>query len=278
MSAAGRLAGIAASLLAICAVLAIGSLAAAGPRGTTYDSIVLPVKEPAGPELLAFIAETKDALWRHSSTLYSGRTPPSPAADIFTETVTVFVGASKLTPGDRFEILGRFPREEFLAFFGQFLDDEPIWRRGAEARGAYAVNALLSDAMTGTNDRLQGRICTGSFERLSYEAMQELLSATGTTIDAWGVAPYPYSEARLHHGALPDGWVAGQLLYVDVDAPPIRSCCWDYVVTPDGSGAYVNSGPGDLPLVPYLASHVCFTKTETGWKISAIAIRMPPVR
>jgi len=75
-------------------------------------------------------------------------------------------------------------------------------------------------------------------------------------------------------GVQPLSWDVGQLLYVDIDAPLIRSCCWDFMVTPDGFGAYVQAGFGEGPLIPYLANHACFARTEKGWRVSAVAIRM----
>lgn len=269
MSRLARFAGIAA-----VATLGMAFPAAAQQRGVEYDTILLAPKQPADPALLDFIAAAKDALWRYASTIYGGRTPPSPAADIFASSVTLYLGKRELTPDDRFEKLGRFPRDGFLSFFGQFLADKPIWRAGAEARGANAVNALLSETMVGPNDPLDGQICTGSFARISHDAMIALLGRTETQIDAWGVALIPSGEVAVHRGAVPGGWVAGQLLYVDEDAPPIRSCCWAYVVAPNGVGVYVQMGFGEKPLIPYLASHACFERTEEGWRISAMAIRL----
>lgn len=258
------------------AVATLGAVwpAAAQQRGMEYETILLAPKEPADPALLEFVAAASDMLWRHASTIYGGRNPPSPAGDIFADSVTVYVGKRELTPDDRFEKLGRFPRDGFLAFFGQFLEDKPIWRAGAEARGANAVNALLSETMVGPNDLLDSQICTASFKRISHDEMIALLATTETSIDAWGVAQIPSGEADVHRGAVPGDWVAGQLLYVDDDAPPIRSCCWDYVVSPDGIGAYVQMGFGPGPFIPYLANHACFARTEKGWRVSAVAIRM----
>lgn len=261
------LAALAASVCGTCA-------ASAQQRGLEYETILLAPDEPADPALLEFVAAASDMLWRHASTIYGGRNPPSPAGGIFADSVSVYVGRRELARDDRFEKLGRFPRDAFLAFFGQFLEDKPIWRAGSEARGANAVNALLSETMVGPNDLLNSQICTGSFKRISHDEMIALLAATETSIDAWGVAQIPSGEAEVHRGAVPGDWVAGQLLYVDDDASPIRSCCWDYVVSPDGMGAYVQMGFGPGPLIPYLASHACFTRTEEGWRIAAVAIRL----
>ncbi len=272
-SVSGR-AKFAAIVAAAVAILGAALPAEAQQRGMEYETILLAPKEPADPALVDFIATAKDALWRYASTIYGGRNPPSPAGDIFAGSVTVYVGKRELTPEDGFEKLGRFPRDGFLAFFGQFLADAPVWRAGAEARGANAVNALLSETLVGPNDLLDGQICTGSFKRISHDAMTALLAMTETEIDAWGVAQIQSDEASGLRGVQPLSWDVGQLLYVDIDAPPIRSCCWDFMVTPDGFGAYVQAGFGEGPLIPYLANHACFARTEKGWRVSAVAIRM----
>ena len=259
--------------LAVAVALIWSGSATADERASAYPSFNLAPEEIDAPGLAEFVTDARDALWRFGSGFGENR-PPSPAGDVFADTVTVFVGGRELVPDDRFEKIGRFRREEFLAFLGQFLADKPIWRDGAESRGAHAVSRLLSDGMIAENDLLDGQICTGSFDLLSFETMRDLLAATDTAIDAWGVAAAPGDKADYMRGVLPLSWEAGQLLYVDDHAPPIRSCCWDFVVTPDGLGAYVQMGFGGGPLLPYLSSHACFALTEEGWQVSAVALRL----
>ena len=251
--------------------------ASAQQRGTQYDTILLAPDAPVDPDLALFLTTAGDALGRFARGFGEHR-PPFPVDEIFTETVTVFVGLAELTPDDRFEKLGWFARAEFLAFLGQFLDDEPIRRIGAQSRGARFLSGVDAGDFIAANDLLDGQTCTGSFERLSHDRMSDLLAETGTTIETWGVARIPGGEAGHMRGGLPLDWQTGQLLYVDEDAPPIRSCCWDFVVMPDGAGAYVQMLYGPVVLVPYLGNHVCFTKTEEGWRISAVAIRLPGAR
>lgn len=259
--------------LAVAVALIWSGAATADERALAYPSFNLAPDEIDAPGLAEFVADSRDALWRYGSGFGKNR-PPSPAGDVFAETVTVFVGGRELVPDDGFEKIGRFRREEILSFLGQFLADKPIWRAGAESRGAQAVNGLLSDGMIAENDLLDGQSCTGSFDLLSFETMRDLLTATDTTIDGWGVAAARGDKADYIRGVQPLSWDTGQLLHVDEDAPPIRSCCWDFVVTPDGLGAYVQMGFGGGPLLSYLSSHACFARTEEGWRVSAVAIRM----
>ena len=264
---------IALAVAALAVMLGCGVAAGAEERASAYPSFNLAPEVIDAPGLAEFVTDARDALWRFGSGFGKYR-PPSPAGDVFAETVTVLVGGRELVPDDRFEKLGRFRREEILSFLGQFLADKPIWRVGAESSGAHAVGGLLSDGMIAVNDQLDGQICTGSFDLLSFETMRDLLTATDTTIDAWGVAAAPGDKAGYMRGALPLSWETGQLLYVDEDAPQIRSCCWDFVVTPDGLGAHVQMGFGGGPLLPYLASHACFARTQEGWRVSAVALRL----
>jgi len=261
------------ALAALAAIVWGTGAASAQQQGPGYEAFNLAPEAIDAPGLAEFVAEARDALWRFGSGFGKYR-PPSPAGDIFAETVTVFVGGRELVPDDRFEKIGRFRREEILSFLGQFLADKPIWRDGAESNGAHTVSGLLSDGMIAANGLLDGQTCTGSFDLLSFETMRDLLTATDTTIDAWGVAAAPGDKPGYMRGALPLWWEAGQLLYVDEDAPQIRSCCWDFVVTPDGLGAHVQMGFGGGPLLPYLASHACFARTAEGWRVSAVALRL----
>ena len=259
--------------LAVAVALIWRGCATADERASAYPSFNLAPEAIDAPGLAEFVTDARDALWHYGAGFGKNR-PPSPAGDVFAETVTVFVGGQELVPDDHFEKIGRFRRNEFLAFLGQFLADKPIWRAGAEPRGAQAVSELLSDWMIAENDLFDGQNCTGSFDLLSFETMRDLLAATDTAIDAWGVAMAAGDKAGYMRGVLPLSWDAGQLLYVDRDDSPIRSCCWDFVVTPDGLGAYVQMGFGGGPLLPYLSSHACFARTEEGWRVSAVAIRM----
>lgn len=267
---------------AISAVLAAAVFLAPAASGTAqqryapYDTIVLAPDEAVDPDLAAFMEAASQALWRFASSSVKYR-PPSPAGEVFAETVTVFVGGKDLTPDDRFNKLGRFHRNEFLAFFGQFLDDELIWRRGAEANGARFFSRMSADDMIAPNDMLEGMTCSGSFERLSFERMAALLEETDTTIADWVVAANP-DEAGFVRGQPLRAWTIGQLLHIDPEAPPIRSCCWGFVVLPDGTGFHVQVGFGRGPFFTYLTNHVCFSETKKGWRISAVAIRMPTDR
>lgn len=261
------------ALVALLGLVLVSAEAAAQQRNAGYETVLLWKGEPVDPDLRQFTEVAGEALGRFARGFGEHR-PPVPVDEIFTDKVTVFVGGMKLTPEDRFERLGRFPRSEFLAFLGQFLDDEPIRRIGAEARGARFLAGLDADDFVAANDRLDGQTCTGSFERLADDRIRALLAETDTTIEAWRVATISGREAGRMRGGLPLDWSVGQLLYVDADAPPIRSCCWDFVVMPDGSGAYVQMMGGPTVLVPYLGHHVCFTRTGEGWRVSAVAIRM----
>lgn len=262
---------LAAALAASILLAACG--AQAQERGVAYDTILLAPKEPVDPDLAAFMADASDALWRYSSSAYGGSEARDPAGDLFTETVTILVGPAELTPDDRFAVFGRFKREDVAAELGRWRKSEPMSREAEQARGAELLHDLLADGLVGKNDQLEDRTCTGSFERISFERMSALLAWTGTSIRDWGVASVASDTVEVFRGALMGGWVPGQLLYVDETAPAIRSCCWGYLVLPNGTGAYVQLGFGRDPLVAYLASHVCFTKTDEGWRISAIALR-----
>ena len=265
------------SALAIAALVSAScgaSASSAQQRDPGYETIILAPDEPVDPDLARFMETAGDALGRFARG-YGEHRPPVPLAEVFSEKVTVFVGGTELVPDDRFEKLGWFPREEFLAFLGQFFDDEPIRRIGAEVNGAWFLSGIDAGDFVAANDLLDGQTCTGSFERLSYERMRDLLAETGTTIGAWGVAVIPGGEADFMRGSLRLDWKIGQMLYVNEIAPPIRSCCWEVVVMPDGTGSHVQMAFGPAVLVPYLASHVCFTRTGEGWRISAVAIRLP---
>lgn len=263
-------------LVAIAMLMPVATDAASDDRTRPgYATIILDADDTADAELARFMESAGRALWRFSSGFGKSR-PASPAGEVFTESVAVYLGTTELTPDDRFDLLGRIPRDEVLAMLGQMAADEPIRTIGAQAGGARIVNALIADGMARPNDQLQEELCTASFERLTHARMTALLEATGTTIEAWGVAALPGDEADYFRGSPPLRWERGQLLHVDVDAPPIRSCCWGYVVMPDGSGSYVQFAFGRGAFLPYLSSHACFTRTPDGWRLSTIALRMRP--
>lgn len=259
--------------LVAAALVSLSPAAAAQERSASYASHILLPAEPADAAIAAFASQAGETLRRYASTLRGGREAASPAGDLFTETVTVFVGGTELTPRDDFELLGRFAREELLALLAGFVESEPARSAIAQARGAELVGALMSDGMFGRNAAFGGATCSGSFEKLPHADMQALLETTGTKIDDWGVARVPGAQAGFLRGTTIAGWPVGQLLHVDPDAPPIRSCCWDYVVLPDGFGVYVQMFYGGSPFVAYLSGHVCFTLTPEGWRISAVALR-----
>lgn len=261
-------------LAALCVMFGLAAPVGAASAGG-YGRIVLAPTDPVDPDLTDLMADASDALWRFASSIYGGGAPQSPAAEVFAAKVTIFVGGDELTAADRFDERIRVGRDDVLAELGRMLEAKPISQAGAEARGAERVRALIADGLVGPNAMLENRICTASFARISHEEMSRLLAGTETEISDWGVARFPGEAAEFHRGAGPGNWVTGQLLYVDRDAPAVRSCCWESIVTPDGLGRHVQTGFGKSPLVAYLASHACFVRTDRGWRIGAIALRRP---
>lgn len=258
---------------ALLAATAATAEAASGDPHPNYDRIILADNGPVEPDLQAFIDHASDVMWHGASNRAAGNETPTGFGEVLADEVTLFIGPPGLVEDDRFTPAARWPRADAMKAIGRAVDDEPTSDRGAEMHAAYVLKALLEDGLVAPNASLGGEMCTGTFEKLTYADMTALLEGTGTGISDWGVARRIPAETGFFRGGALGGWDLGQLLHVDADAPQIRSCCWDYLVLPEGIGAYVQVGFGEEPLIPYLASHVCFARTDRGWRISAVAIR-----
>lgn len=256
----------------IVATAGITNAAAGDPRAS-YDRIILADHGPVEPDLQAFIERARDVMWHGGANVAAGNATATGFGDVLADEVTLFVGPPDLVEDDRFVPVARLPRAEAMKAIGRAVYDEPATDRGAEMHAGYVLKALLEDGLVAPNSSLGGEVCTGTFEKLAYADMTALLEDTGTVVSDWGVARRTPAETRFFRGGALRGWELGQLLYVDADAPQIRSCCWGYLVMPEGVGDFVQMGFGGGPLIPYLASHVCFAKTDQGWRISAVAIR-----
>lgn len=176
---------------------------------------------------------------------------------------------------EEFVSLGLHPAARALEMAGRLSkgsdSPDPLVQSRYGMRG---LAGLAAEPAVGRTPWLAERICTASYDKLSWPDWVELDGKLRfLELDQWRIASVIVREGA--EGFLPADWPKRYQM-VPVSPEQKRSGGTTGIIPPDGGIVFfrTHSGSNASYFAPYYNSHLCFEARDGAWRVSAIAMRL----
>lgn len=243
-----------------------------------YPEVVVPTDDSysADAELFAFrraVDKASEALvkWPDGSQSYD----PEAMLPLLADEVELFIGRQRTPFQEEFMFIGRQPPRSALEILGRLsrpndgADPVIVHQR----YGMHVLGRLALEPTVGRSPWLDGRICTASYGKLEWPVWSSL----------WKKLEFFHKEDWLiatvvrpdFEEVAPSGWPK-RYQVVPAAREQKRAAGSIRIITPEGHRVFFADGfdRDEGYFASYLNEHLCFTREDGEWRISAVALRL----